>query len=672
MRKLGKILALVLVLAFVLAPVAEASISMVWSRFLAVKADRVLVTTDDSVGAPSAQTAGTVVIESGGNTPALSISGYTGQTEPLVYLEDGAGTEVFAIGPAGELTTTGAMSLGGATFGGDVAITGTLDIQEYLYNSLGTLQLYGDVDVYGYLYSTNGPVGISDNVVVTGTMDIQGNVADSGGTFTIGDDASVTGDLSVTGATSLGSGITDTGIFTITAPGLVIDAGDGKMLTFIPGSDPNFGVGSNNIFGPAAEGSSILGGAGHTNNVLYGSIGGGITNTLTSGDYANITGGQQNTVTGGEWCFIGGGFNNTCSGDYGAITGGITNTVSADYGTAIGGQSNIASGLYSIAAGVAQTASGAASVAIGGYYKAGFPPGMPPTLDGNTASGVGSAVVGGGLNTASGDRASVLGGVSNTASGDGASILGGNANTASGDYTVVLGGLNNVASGGRAVALGYQTEASGISSLAIGSETTASGQMSFAAGYGTTASGNYSLASGSNTTASGAYSFAAGSEAVANKPGTFVWADSTGTGATAVITNSVTMLATNGYYLTGALHADVGVTQVTTDTLLATTGRGGWYYLESGGITTTLTLPAADPGLSYCFYNLDGSDYYIAVQTGDQIHTLTAQGNNLVTNTTAGDSICLLAINTTYWIAAQRTGTWTDVTGPQGDGGAQP
>jgi hypothetical protein len=110
--------------------------------------------------------------------------------------------------------------------------------------------------------------------------------------------------------------------------------------------------------------------------------------------------------------------------------------------------------------------------------------------------------------------------------------------------------------------------------------------------------------------------------------------------------------------VTGTLRAYVPVTAITTDTLATTAQRGSWF---TDAITnTTLTLPAAASGLSYCLYNYAGDNLYLDVQTGDQIHVLTNATGNKVSNSTAGDSICLLAVDTTYWIATSRTGTWTD------------
>ena len=43
----------------------------------------------------------------------------------------------------------------------------------------------------------------------------------------------------------------------------------------------------------------------------------------------------------------------------------------------------------------------------------------------------------------------------------------------------------------------------------------------------------------------------------------------------------------------------------------------------------------------------------------EMVDVTTASGDR-VSNTTIGDSLCLLAVDETNWIATQRTGTWTD------------
>ena len=108
----------------------------------------------------------------------------------------------------------------------------------------------------------------------------------------------------------------------------------------------------------------------------------------------------------------------------------------------------------------------------------------------------------------------------------------------------------------------------------------------------------------------------------------------------------------------GSFISDIGVTAITTNTVATDDLRTGWFSASSE--STTLTLPAAAAGLKYCLYNYDGATMYVDPATGDQVHVLTNAAGDRISNTTAGDSICLLAVDTTYWIATERTGTWSD------------
>ena len=120
---------------------------------------------------------------------------------------------------------------------------------------------------------------------------------------------------------------------------------------------------------------------------------------------------------------------------------------------------------------------------------------------------------------------SLANGIATTASGESSHAEGGRT-TASGNYSHAEGtgttasgfsshadGGITTASGNYSHAEGYDTTASGESSHAEGDYTTASGASSHAEGGITTASGNYSHAEGYYTTASGNYSHAAGYKA---------------------------------------------------------------------------------------------------------------------------------------------------------------
>lgn len=73
---------------------------------------------------------------------------------------------------------------------------------------------------------------------------------------------------------------------------------------------------------------SVVGGNGNTASSLYSFIGGGQTNT-SSGQWSTIAGGQNNS-SGSQWTFIGGGQGNSINSSsiYGTIAGGLFNSIS--------------------------------------------------------------------------------------------------------------------------------------------------------------------------------------------------------------------------------------------------------------------------------------------------------------------------------------------------------
>lgn len=90
-----------------------------------------------------------------------------------------------------------------------------------------------------------------------------------------------------------------------------------------------------------------------------------------------------------------------------------------------------------------------------------------------------------------------------------------------------------------------------------------------------------------------------------------------------------------------------------------TTADTGTTIKSSGAIT--MTLPGAAAGLQYCIVNYDGSDLTIDFTdaTDVALNEVNSPGDR-VTNTTAFDSICLQAIDTTNWVTISSLGTWAD------------
>jgi len=111
----------------------------------------------------------------------------------------------------------------------------------------------------------------------------------------------------------------------------------------------------------------------------------------------------------------------------------------------------------------------------------------------------------------------------------------------------------------------------------------------------------------------------------------------------------------------GAINFLVDATIITTDTTYTAADSGTLVaFKNQDTFQVTAILPAAAAGLNFCFYNYDGDDVQVDVPTADQIHHYTNATADEVDNTTAGDWICLTAVDATDWVAYSIEGTWSD------------
>ena len=149
--------------------------------------------------------------------------------------------------------------------------------------------------------------------------------------------------------------------------------------------------------------------------------------------------------------------------------------------------------------------------------------------NGNTSTGLDSAVGGGAFNIASSDRSTVAGGVGNSAAYR-AAVGGGDNNRATGNISTVSGGkLNDALQTGATVGGGEENEVDAThATIAGGQSNIASGNhASVGGGLGNIVTGAYgAVPGGRGNLSSGAYSQAAGRRARAVHDGAFVWADS--------------------------------------------------------------------------------------------------------------------------------------------------
>jgi hypothetical protein len=152
------------------------------------------------------------------------------------------------------------------------------------------------------------------------------------------------------------------------------------------------------------------------------------------------------------------------TGSHNLVLGGKQTYTS--YGSLVGGWDNTASGPFTDAFGLSNTASGEWTSVSGGAA--------------NIASGEGASVSGGVENTVTGHYSSVSGGVENRIESAGASVSGGFGNIAAGDYDWVSGGYKNE------VFDDYSSASGGDDNKAIGTYSSVSG------GYDNKATGEYS------------------------------------------------------------------------------------------------------------------------------------------------------------------------------------
>lgn len=88
---------------------------------------------------------------------------------------------------------------------------------------------------------------------------------------------------------------------------------------------------------------------------------------------------------------------------------------------------------------------------------------------------------------------------------------------------------------------------------------------------------------------------------------------------------------------------------------------GSLYVNIGAGAGYTWTLPAAATGLRYCYYLAVTQIVTISPAAADLIHHLTNSAGDRITNTVAGDTLCLTAIDDVNWVPSNETGSWNDI-----------
>lgn len=158
---------------------------------------------------------------------------------------------------------------------------------------------------------------------------------------------------------------------------------------------------------------------------------------------------------------------------------------------------------------------------------------------------------------------------------------------------------------------------------------------------------------------------------------TIVVTNTQGTGAGAITLTStaggITLNAssgiTTGDAVTGDGTAALGgflktVTDDTDGKVLAVTESGTVQTNAGSGGAAAWTLPAAAAGLEYCFVVMAAQELRPTPAAGDVINIAGVAGDaaEYWTANAVGESLCLVAVDGTNWVATSYTGTWTQQT----------
>jgi len=122
------------------------------------------------------------------------------------------------------------------------------------------------------------------------------------------------------------------------------------------------------------------------------------------------------------------------------------------------------------------------------------------------------------------------------------------------------------------------------------------------------------------------------------------------------------LTVTDDATISGVLQAKYLPVTSATQTVTLTTASAGKIIYNSTTATTTWTLPDAAAGLWYMFA-IDSATAAVNIdpQAGDQILSICDSTGDKISNTgTAGDSVCLYAIDGVDWIVLSSHGTWSD------------
>jgi hypothetical protein len=401
------------------------------------------------------------------------------------------------------------------------------------------------------------------------------------------------------------------------------------------------GGGNQNTISTYPSFSSILNGCLNTisgaskmsNSVVIGGLNNIISDSFIGVFGCNIVASCPNTFYTNSFCSCGSIYSSTLSSGQAVCTG--TNGLLTNY-TPV--SSVIIQGTCttsSIRCGVANNATADFSASLAGT--------------GNTASGLASVVVGGAFNNTYSTYSFVGGGIGNKSCGSSASVVGGGLNTSCCSYSFIGGGLQNITSGSTSSVVGGSKNTAGGHCSFIGGGNlniiTSGGSSSFiGTGRGNTVSGNYSMVlGGSGNTVTGSFSSAIGCGLNATDNCT-LYTNNIITGTISATTYN-NLPSFSGGSITGlTINGNLTVTGNTSlQALTATTISATTYQNLPTDIRTT---GATYSNNNFTFTNNTGGTYSVLFNT---VTGLTINGNLTVTGNTSLQALTATTISATTY-----------------------
>ena len=284
-----------------------------------------------------------------------------------------------------------------------------------------------------------------------------------------------------------------------------IGGGNQNTISSYPSTGPSFSSILNGCL------NSISGTAKMSNSVIIGGMNNFVSDSFIGVFGCNIVASCPNTFYTNNFCSCGSIYSSTlssgqavCTGTNGLLTNytpvssviiqgtcttssircGVANNATADFSASLAGTGNTASGLASVVVGGALNNTYSTYSFVGGGV-------------GNKSCGYSASVVGGGLNTACCSSTFIGGGLQNTTSGTTSSVVGGSKNTAGGNCSFIGGGASNIITSGGSysfIGTGRGNTVSGNYGMVLGgSGNTVTGSFSSAIGCGLNATDNCTL-----------------------------------------------------------------------------------------------------------------------------------------------------------------------------------